>query len=206
MVQRADRVSIHRALPAGEQPTQAVNVSDELTTVAVSPPAPDVVLEQPQPAAQPQMHFEDVAVGRELSPVVKGPLTTTHLVRWAAANGNYARIHWDLPFAQLRQGLANVVINGSLKNQYLGQLAINFAGEEGWFRRFHVEHRGMDYPGDVITASGVVTSVEEKDGYGHVECQVALRNQRGEETASGRAIVVLPKKGQSLPLVWDPQD
>ncbi|MCH7712687.1 MAG: MaoC family dehydratase N-terminal domain-containing protein [Chloroflexi bacterium] len=206
VVQRADRVSIHRALPAGDQPAQAVNVSDELNTVSVSPPAPDVVLEQPQPGSQPQIHYEDVSVGRELTPVVKGPLTTTHLVRWAAANGNYARIHWDLPFAQLRQGLANVVINGSLKNQYLGQLAINFAGEEGWFRRFYVEHRGMDYPGDVITATGVVTSTEERDGFGHVECRVALRNQRGEETASGRAIVVLPKMGQSLPLVWEPQD
>ena len=121
----------------------------------------------------------------ELPPVVKGPLTTTHLVRWAAANGNYARIHWDLPFAQLRQGLANVVINGSLKNQYLGQLAVNFAGDGGWFRRFYVEHRGMDYPGDVITARGTVTKLQDIDGFGHVECRVGLSNNRNEETASG---------------------
>ena len=66
--------------------------------------------------------------------------------------------------------------------------------------------RDRDYPGDVITASGVVTAIEERDGFGHVECRVNLSNQRGEETASGRAIVVLPKKDQSLPLVWEPQD
>ncbi|PKB59793.1 MAG: hypothetical protein BZY83_00145 [SAR202 cluster bacterium Casp-Chloro-G2] len=142
----------------------------------------------------------------DLEPVVKGPLTTTHLVRWAAANGNYARIHWDLPFAQVHQGLSNVVVNGSLKNQYLGQLMIRFAGQEGWFKRFYVEHRGMDYPGDIITASGKVTAVREVGNYGHVGCEVNLTNNRGDRTASGRGTVVLPKKGQSLPLVWELED
>jgi acyl dehydratase len=130
-------------------------------------------------------------------------MTTTHLIRWAAANGNYARIHWDLPFAQLHQGLPNVVVNGSLKNQYLGQLLLNFAGEEGWFKRFYVEHRGMDFPGDVLTAFGAVTGKREVGGYGHLDCQVGLRNSRGQQTASGHATVVLPKRGQSLPLEWE---
>ncbi|PKB58013.1 MAG: hypothetical protein BZY73_00270 [SAR202 cluster bacterium Casp-Chloro-G3] len=150
-----------------------------------------------------QLHYEDVSVGTELPPVVKGPMTTTHLIRWAAANGNYARIHWDLPFAQLHQGLPNVVVNGSLKNQYLGQLLINFAGEEGWCQRFYIEHRGMDFPGDVLTAFGSVTGTREVNGYGHVDCQVGLRNSRGEQTASGNATLILPKRGQTLPLVWD---
>ena len=153
-----------------------------------------------------QTYFEEVEAGMQLPPVLKGPLTTTHLVRWAAANGNYARIHWDLPFAQLRQGLPNVVVNGSLKNQYLGQMLVNFAGEEGWFKRYYVEHRGMDYPGDVLTASGTVTGKREVGGYGHVDCQVVLRNSRGEQTASGRATVVLPKQGQSLPLLWESEE
>jgi acyl dehydratase len=147
-----------------------------------------------------------MTVGMELDQVIKGPLTTTHLVRWAAANGNYARIHWDLPFAQIHQGLSNVVVNGSLKNQYLGQLMIKLAGPQGWFKRFYVEHRGMDYPGDIITASGVITAVREVNGYGHVDCEVNLTNNRGDTTATGRGTVVLPKKGQSLPLVWEVED
>ena len=170
------------------------------------PPAPVEVFTRPEATKTAQRHFEDVDVRLEVPPVVKGPLTSTHLVRWAAANGNYARIHWDLPFAQLRQGLANVVVNGSLKNQYLGQLMTDFAGEEGWFKRFYVEHRGMDYPGDAITASGRVTGKEEKDGFGYVHCQVALRNSRGEQTSSGTGTVVLPKRGQTLPLTWEAED
>jgi len=179
VISLARRVSIHRALPAGDQPREAVNARQQLQTVSVAPPDPEVVLPRPSALHRQQRYFEEVAVGIELPPVVKGPITTTHLVRWAAANGNYARIHWDLPFAQLRQGLPNVVVNGSLKNQYLGQLLINFAGEEGWLRRFYVEHRGMDFPGDVLTASGAVTGKREEDGFGHLAVQVALGNSRG---------------------------
>jgi len=206
VVNQARRVSIHRTLPAGEQPRQVANVSDRLETVPVAPPDPGVVLPRPDSGSGPQLYFEDVSVGMEIPPVVKGPITTTHLVRWAAANGNYARIHWDLPFAQLRQGLSNIVVNGSLKNQYLGQLLTTFAGDEGWFKRFYVEHRGMDYPGDVLTAFGSVTGKSERDGFGYVNCDIALRNNRGEQTASGRATVVLPHRGQSLPLAWDAEE
>ena len=202
-VSLAKRVSIHRSLP-----DQAPADSDRpeevpgLQSVPVAPPVADIILEKPSFIPSPQRYFEDISVGDPVPPVVKGPITTTHLVRWAAANGNYARIHWDLPFAQLEQGLPNVVVNGSLKNQYLGQLMIDFAGEEGWFKRFFVQHRGMDFPGDTITASGVVTGKRETDGFGLVDCAVNLSNSRGHQTAAGEATVVLPRRGQALPLVW----
>ena len=204
----ADRVSIHRSLPEEDKGNEHAEATLEppLEAVPISPPAPDVVLPKPQAQVAQQRYFEDVTVGDELPPVVKGPITTTHLVRWAAANGNYARIHWDLPFAQLRQGLTNVVVNGSLKNQYLGELLVRFAGEEGWFKRYQVQHRGMDYPGDVLTAQGAVTSKREVGDFGYVDCQVGLRNNRGELTVSGQATVVLPKRGQSLPLVWEMEE
>ena len=202
----ADRVSIHRSRPPGEEVNAIADAGEGLNSVVISPPAPDQTVARTFHTAGTQRNFEDVSVGMALEQVVKGPLTTTHLVRWAAANGNYARIHWDLPFAQVHQGLSNVVVNGSLKNQYLGQLMIKLAGPEGWFKRFYVEHRGMDYPGDVITASGVVTAVREVGGYGHVDCEVNLTNNRGDQTATGSGTVVLPKKGESLPLVWDVED
>ena len=202
VLSRAKRVSIHRALPAGDEPSQPTAVAENLTTVPVAPPDPEVILPKPPPEQRSQRSFEDVEAGMDLPPVVKGPMTTTHLIRWAAANGNYARIHWDLPFAQLHQGLPNVVVNGSLKNQYLGQLLLEFAGDSGWFKRFYVEHRGMDFPGDTLTAFGVVTGKREQDGFGLVDCQVGLRNDRGQQTASGTGTVVLPKRGQELPLSW----
>ncbi len=203
VVSLAKRVSIHRSLP--DQASRQSAREDKgggLQNVPVAPPDADTILPKPEPAPQEQRYFEGVAVGDPLPPVVKGPMTTTHLVRWAAANGNYARIHWDLPFAQLEQGLPNVVVNGSLKNQYLGQLLIDFAGEGGWLKRFYVQHRGMDFPGDTLTAAGAVTGKREVDGFGLVDCAVTLTNSRGEQTAAGQATVVLPRRGQTLPLIW----
>ncbi len=203
----ARRVSIHRALDHDASgPQQGAAVAGELQTVAISPPGPGEEIPRPKPSVRPQLYFEDVSEGTALPPVVKGPITTTHLVRWAAANGNYARIHWDLPFAQMQQGLENVVVNGSLKNQYIGQLLVDFAGPGGWLRRLCVQHRGMDYPGDVLTASGTVTGIREADGVGHVDCALTLTNSRGRQTASGSGTVALPRRGQDLPLVWHPEE
>jgi len=199
----AKRVSIHRSLPDQSAAASTPPGHErQLAAVPVAPPEADVILPKPELPSAAQRFFEDVSVGDRLPPVVKGPMTTSHLVRWAAANGNYARIHWDLPFAQLEQGLPNVVVNGSLKNQYLGQLMIDFAGEEGWFKRFFVQHRGMDFPGDVLTASGVVSATREVGEFGVVDCVVELTNSRGHQTAAGEASVILPRRGQSLPLVW----
>ena len=203
VISLAKRVSIHRSLPeqAGAAADQG-EVSAKLHPVPVAPPNADTIVPKPEPASSEQRYYEDVGIGDLLPSVVKGPMTTTHLVRWAAANGNYARIHWDLPFAQLEQGLPNVVVNGSLKNQYLGQLLIDFAGEGGWFKRLSVQHRGMDFPGDVLTSSGLVTGKREVDGYGLVDCTVELTNSRGHQTAAGQATAVLPRRGQTLPLIW----
>lgn len=204
----ARRLSIHRALASDDDDASqsGATVADELQPVDLSPPGPDESIPPPTPSDRPQLYFDDVAEGILLPPVVKGPLTTTHLVRWAAANGNYARIHWDLPFAQLRQGLPNVVVNGSLKNQYLGQLLVDFAGPGGWLRRFYVQHRGMDYPGDTLTAAGAVTGRREIDGVGHADCAITLTNSRGHQTAAGAATVALPRRGEPLPLVWPAEE
>ena len=129
-------------------------------------------------------------------------MTTAHLIRWASANGNYARIHWDLPYAMQRQGLPNVVVNGSLKNEYIYILLQRYAGEAGWVRKMYLEHRGMDHPGDTLTIFGKVTDKTERDGFGHVKCEIGLKTDRGQ-TSQGWAEVVVPKRGQTIPLVWD---
>jgi acyl dehydratase len=173
-----------------------------VTLPRISPPGPGETVEKPKWSAPPQRTFEEIKVGDEIPSVVRGPMTTAHLIRWASANGNYARIHWDLPYAMQRQGLPNVVVNGSLKNEYIYILLQRFAGEAGWVRKMYVEHRGMDHPGDTLTIFGKVTEKTERDGFGHVKCEIGLKNDRGQ-TTQGWAEVVVPKRGQALPLVWE---
>ncbi len=175
--------------------------SGPVTLPRISPPGPGEAVEKAQWSAPPQRTPDQVNVGDEIPSVVRGPMTTGHLVRWASVNGNYARIHWDLPYAMLRQGLPNLVVNGSLKNEYLYILLQRFAGEAGWVRKMYLEHRGMDHPGDTLTIVGKVTEKTERDGFGHLKCDIGLRNDRGQ-TTQGWAEIVLPKRQQVLPLVW----
>ena len=75
-----------------------------------------------------QMYFEDVSVGQELPPLVKGPLGPIHLMRWSAAMENWHRIHFDREFAVGHDKLPDLLINGSLKQQFLVQWAKDWAG------------------------------------------------------------------------------
>ena len=75
--------------------------------------------------------IEDLAVGDESPRLVKEPITTAHLVRWAAAMENWHRIHFDRRYATEHDGLPDVVVNGSWKQHVLMQLVTDWAGEAG---------------------------------------------------------------------------
>jgi acyl dehydratase len=200
LLQTIRHTSIFRKRPETESAEKPAPTGP-VTLPRISPPGPGETVEKAKWIARPQRTFEDIKVGDEIPPVTRGPMTTAHLIRWASANGNYARIHWDLPYAMLRQGLPNVVVNGSLKNEYIYILLQRFAGEAGWVRKMYLEHRGMDHPGDTLTIFGKVTEKTERDGFGHVKCEIGLKNDRGQ-TSQGWAEVIVPKRGQTLPLVW----
>jgi hydroxyacyl-ACP dehydratase HTD2-like protein with hotdog domain len=200
LLQTIRHINIFRKRPETESADKPTP-EGPVTLPRISPPGPGETVEKPKWSAPPQRTFEEIKVGDEIPSVVRGRMTTAHLVRWASANGNYARIHWELPYAMLRQGLPNVVVNGSLKNEYIYILLQRFAGEAGWVRKMYVEHRGMDHPGDTLTIFGKVTEKTERDGFGHVKCEIGLKNDRGQ-TTQGWAEVVVPKRGQTLPLIW----
>jgi acyl dehydratase len=142
-----------------------------------------------------ELAFEDVAVGDVLPPLVRGPLTTAHVMRWSAAIENWHRIHYDHPFATGHDGLPGLLINGSFKQHVLVQLMRAWLEPAGWLARIQMSFRGMDLVGDTLTATGRVVETAEHDGFGLVVCEVAIRNQRDEEGTTGGATGVLPHRG-----------
>ncbi len=142
-----------------------------------------------------QVYFDEVQVGQELPPVVKGPMTTAHIMRWSASMENWHRIHYDKVYAMEHDKLPNVVVNGSWKQHILMQLVKDWAGLNGWAWKVGFQYRDMDLPGDVITAWGKVTKTYEKGDLGVVELEIGLTNSRNVESTKGTAVVVLPKRG-----------
>jgi acyl dehydratase len=140
-----------------------------------------------------RLYYQDVAVGDEVTPLAKQP-TTRQLVMWAGAVGDYLPIHYDKDFAQSR-GLSGVIVHGQLVGAFLGQLMTDWIGEKGTLRKLSCSYKGMNYPGEVITLKGKVTKKYVEDGQHCVECSLWAENGRGEKTASGTAVVILPSEG-----------
>jgi acyl dehydratase len=141
------------------------------------------------------LNFEDVSVGDELPSLVRGPMTSSHVMRWSAAIENWHRIHYDQPFATGHDRLPGLLINGTWKQHFLVQLMRGWLEPAGWLAHIKMSFRGMDLVGDTLTAWGRVTAAEERDGLGYVVCEIGIRNQRDEETTPGEATGVLPLRG-----------
>ena len=149
--------------------------------------------------------FDEVEIGQEIPTVEKGPMTTAHIMRWSAAMENWHRIHYDWKYATQHDGLPDVMVNGSWKQHVMIQLLSDWAGDTGWAWKVGFQFRGMNVPGDTLTAWGRVTGKEERGRFGVVDLEIGLRNQKGEEGTPGTARVVLPRRGgPPVPYPFDP--
>lgn len=148
--------------------------------------------EQRAPNTRTQPYFEDVAEGADLPELVK-ETSYMQLVVYAGASRDFYVIHHDRDHAR-RVGLPDVIIQGSLKAAFLGQLVTGWMGEWGTLKELAVQYRGIDVPGRLLSAKGRVTK-KRVDGADHlVECEIWIENAEGERTTRGTAVVALPSR------------
>ena len=140
-----------------------------------------------------KLFYEDVAVGSEITPLVKQP-TTRELVMWAGASGDFNPIHYDKDFA-LKRGLPGVVVHGQLAGCFLGQMLTDWLGGEGSLKKLSLSYKGMNFPGEALTCKGTVAKKYVEDDQHLVVLSIWAENPRGEKTVSGTAIVSLPSRG-----------
>lgn len=149
--------------------------------------------------------FESINVGDDIPVLTKGPMTTAHIIRWSAAMENWHKIHYDWRYATQHDGLPDVLINGSWKQHVLAQVLVDWVGEAGWLWKMNFQYRGMNIPGDTLTAWGRVTGKSQRGGYGVIELEIGLKDQNGKEGSPGTAVVVLPLQGgPAVPYPFDP--
>jgi acyl dehydratase len=131
------------------------------------------------------LRFADIAVGTALPPLTKAAITTTQLVQYAGASGDFNRIHFDDPFAR-EAGFPSVIAHGMLSLAFFGQLLDGWAGP-GAVARLQTRFKAVTLPGDVITVVGEVTARDE----GGRTVEVTLRAQKpdGSVTLEGSATV-----------------
>jgi acyl-CoA thioesterase FadM len=164
--------------------------------------------------------WDSVKVGDELKPILKGPLTPTAEIAFESFFGVYLvgnkvaanlykrhpklmipneqgvpeppqRVHWDNQFTKNLLS-ARRLRPRSERCAWLSQIATNWMGDAGFFRKIEAQYRKFNYMGDLTWIKGkVVEKAREKD-LKIARCEVWCENHRGEQTAKARVEIVLP--------------
>ena len=143
--------------------------------------------------------FDELSCGFEIV-LVKGPLTPVHLMRWSAAIENWHRIHYDRSLATEHDGLPDLLINGSLKQQFVVQLLKDWAGPDGWVWRVAFQFRGMNMVGETLRIWARIRELRPAQGLGLVYMDIGITNFKGAESTPGSAVIALPfRDGPSIP-------
>ncbi|MBI4589132.1 MAG: MaoC family dehydratase N-terminal domain-containing protein [Candidatus Rokubacteria bacterium] len=167
--------------------------------------------------------WEDVQIGQEIPPIVRGPLTIGDMVCWQAAIGpsyragglgyldvlkaphtavrnpitgwpvKYSQQHEDFHLAAQR-GMPGPFDNGVMRFAWVCPLITNWMGDAGFLKRLSVQVRTPAIYGDTAWYQGTVAEKARDAGGAVVRIRIAGVNQVGMTTTTGEADVVLPAR------------
>jgi len=137
-----------------------------------------------------KIYFDEVKVGDELPPLVKGPLEQIQLTRYAGASGDFNPIHQDAEFAKAA-GMGGVFAHGMLSMGFVAQAVTDWAGA-GRVRKIGVRFAGLVRLKDQVTCHGRVVATSQKEGVNLVELDIWAENGTGAKVVTGKATVALP--------------
>lgn len=170
--------------------------------------------------------WEDVQVGSELQPMLKGPLTITDMICWYSGGGHSYQAHRRAvmhrkrhpadAFRNAETGAQDSAARGHTESKmardvgmpggydvgpqrisWMGQLMTNWMGDDGFLRRLNVSIRRPNIFGDVSWCRAQIMDKRVEDGSGLIDLEVWVQNQLGEVTAKGQAAVILPRKSST---------
>jgi acyl dehydratase len=168
-------------------------------------------------------YFEDVRVGDTLPVMVKGPMTVTGFIAFAQGWGGLyiranklnwrqvarhpglgipnhfgipdcpERVHWEEDFARM-VGTPGAYDYGPERCSWLTHHITNWMGDDGWLRRATSKIRRHNPEGDTLYFNGKVVGKRTEGGARLVDIEQEARNQDGELSVIGTAIVELPAR------------
>ena len=169
-------------------------------------------------------YWEDVTVGEELIPVVKGPLSMRDMFAWIIGAGSpFMKAHRIAVQYQKRHPAAVMVDRttgqidvpelvhmeasraqeigipdrydyGAQRMSWLFHVLTNWMGDAGFITKLYGELRRFNVVGDTTWMKATVTRTYKEDNKHLVDLDVWGENQRGEMSTPGRATVQLPSR------------
>jgi acyl dehydratase len=114
------------------------------------------------------------------------------------------RVHWDPEFAR-RSGNPTTFDYGRMREFWFVHACTNWMGDDAWLWKLSCEFRAFNYVGDTQWISARVSRRYLADGgRPAVDLALSARNQRGTETTTGTATVLLPSRAHGQVRLPDP--
>jgi hypothetical protein len=178
-------------------------------------------------------YWEDVQVGDELPPIVRGPLSMmdtmgflvgcgrghthgvqlkaavrhpSHFFRNPEAGGGveYTGIGHHRESVAKDVGVPGIYDYGPQRSSWVASVVTNWMGDAGFLKRVKTELRRFNTMGDSTWCKGKVVKKYIENGYPLVDLEVWAENQRGEKTVTnGAATVILPSKDVNTTMFRD---
>jgi acyl dehydratase len=169
-------------------------------------------------------YFEDVSVGDKLPTMAKGPMTVTGFIAFAQGWGGLyiranklnwkqitrhsglgianrfgipdcpERVHWDPEMAAM-VGAPGVYDYGPERCSWLTHHVTNWMGDDGFLVNAQSKIRRHNPEGDLLFIDGTVTGTRIEGARHLVDITQEARNQDGELSVVGSAVIALPSKG-----------
>jgi acyl dehydratase len=119
-------------------------------------------------------------------------ITPTLIVGGAMASRDFQDVHHDVELAKKRGSpdiFMNIMTSGGLTSRFV----TDWAGPEVILRNMRIRLGAPNYPGDLMTFTGLVNSSETRDGKGIIEIGVRGANRFGDHV-SGTLELELPRR------------
>jgi acyl dehydratase len=130
-----------------------------------------------------------VKVGDSIPPLESAPITRTTLALYAGASGDHNPMHIDSDFAK-RAGETDVFAHGMLSMAYLSRAVLGYA-PQSHIRSYGVRFQSIVRIGDVVTCTGKVVELFEKNGEHRAKLELTATTSKGTVALAGEAVVAL---------------
>lgn len=153
----------------------------------------------------PKLYWETVELGDPVSPLTKPQVTRVQIAKHAGAAQDWSPLHIDDDFAK-SAGYGSVFAHGAISLAY----AIEAVGkwlENGRVLSASVKFQKLVWPGDILTAKGVVVKRYELHGEGRIDVDVWAENQNHDIVMKGQIVCVLwrnEKDEKKAKTLWPP--
>ncbi len=132
----------------------------------------------------------EISQGKPLPSITKH-ITQEKINLYAEASGDFNPIHVDESFAA-QTPLGGTIAHGMLILAYISEM-MTLAFGQSWLSqgKLSVRFKAPAHPGDILTVSGEIDSIEDGNGVSYANCSLECHNQRDESIVTGQAVVRL---------------